>query len=43
MAKLYRQHVLGEQPASGAFVPVNVLAAQPAPAPEPVKEEVLGD
>lgn len=45
MAKLYRQHILGEQPASGAFVPLNVLAAQPAPAaaPEPVNEEVLGD
>ncbi|MGH9668804.1 MAG: radical SAM protein [Terriglobales bacterium] len=43
MAQLYRQHVLGEQPASGAFVPVNVLAAKPAPAPQPVKEEVLGD
>ena len=45
MAKLYRQHILGEQPASGSFVPVNVLAARPAPAAasEPVKEEVLGD
>ena len=45
MAKLYRQHILGEQPAPGGFVPVNVLAAQPASAaaPEPVKEEVLGD
>jgi uncharacterized radical SAM superfamily Fe-S cluster-containing enzyme len=45
MAKLYREHVLGEKPQSGSFVPVNVLAAQPAPAaaPEPVKEEVLGD
>ncbi|HEV2020927.1 MAG TPA: radical SAM protein [Terriglobales bacterium] len=44
MAKLYREHILGEQPASGDFVSVNVLAAQPAPAaPQPVKEEVLGD
>jgi uncharacterized radical SAM superfamily Fe-S cluster-containing enzyme len=45
MAKLYREHILGEQPAAaGAFVSVNVLAAQPAPAaPQPVKEEVLGD
>jgi hypothetical protein len=44
MAKLYREHVLGEKPASGAFVPVDMLASQPAPAaPEPVKEEVLGD
>jgi uncharacterized radical SAM superfamily Fe-S cluster-containing enzyme len=43
MAKLYRQHILGEQPASGGFVPVNVLATKPAAAPGPVKEEVLGD
>ncbi len=45
MAKLYRQHVLGEKPAeAGSFVPVNVLAAKPVPAaPEPAKEEVLGD
>jgi uncharacterized radical SAM superfamily Fe-S cluster-containing enzyme len=44
MAKLYREHVLGEKPQSGSFVPLDVLAAKPAPAAtEPVKEEVLGD
>ena len=44
MAKLYRQHILGEKPESGAFVSVDMLASKPAPAvPEPVKEEVLGD
>jgi hypothetical protein len=44
MAKLYREHVLGEKPPSGSFVPLDVLAAKPAPAaPQPVKEEVLGD
>ncbi|MDP9263253.1 MAG: radical SAM protein [Acidobacteriota bacterium] len=45
MAKLYREHVLGEKTESnGGFVSVSVLAAQPAPAaPQPVKEEVLGD
>jgi uncharacterized radical SAM superfamily Fe-S cluster-containing enzyme len=44
MAQLYREHVLGEKPPSGSFVPIDVLAAKPAPAaPQPVKEEVLGD
>ncbi|MFN0166411.1 MAG: radical SAM protein [Bryobacteraceae bacterium] len=39
MAKLYRQHVLKEQPAPQGFVPINNLAAKPAAAK---KEEEVG-
>jgi len=41
MAKLYREHVLGEKPLEG-FIPLNDLIS-PAPKAPQVKEEVMGD
>jgi hypothetical protein len=41
MAKLYREHVLGEKPAPSGFVSLDSLAKPKAQ--EEVKEEVYGD
>jgi hypothetical protein len=43
MARLYREHVLGEKPKEG-FIPLDTLIA-PAPKPTPAdsKEPVMGD
>jgi len=41
MAKLYREHVLGEKPADSGFIPLQSLT--PVATSEPAKEEVFGD
>jgi hypothetical protein len=47
MAKLYREHVLGEKPLEGGFIPVGDLLGgiKAAPKANPVREEetVAGD
>ena len=44
MAKLYREHVLGEKPAEvGTFIPLGAIGGiKPAPAKE-INEPVFGD
>ena len=43
MARLYREHVLGEKPKDG-FIPLDTLIAPaPKPTPEASKEPVMGD
>jgi hypothetical protein len=42
MAKLYREHVLGEKPVEG-LVSINSIAPAPKPATTPSEEPVMGD
>jgi 7,8-dihydro-6-hydroxymethylpterin dimethyltransferase len=42
MAKLYREHVLGEKPVEG-LVSINSIAPAPKPAATPTEEPVMGD
>ena len=43
MARLYREHVLGEKPREG-FIPLDTLIAPaPKPAPAASEEPVMGD
>ena len=46
MMTLYRQHVLGEKPAAGGFVPLHSVAPASSTSGEQkpqLREEVLGD
>jgi uncharacterized radical SAM superfamily Fe-S cluster-containing enzyme len=44
MMALYRQHVLGEKPVTGGFVPLSAVApASGAPSPDEERQEVAGD
>src|SRR5271167_722214 len=42
MAKLYREHILGEKPVEG-LVSINSIAPAPKPAATPTEEPVMGD